>query len=85
MIAHMQISRTAAPQNLRMTFKVVIITDLGQRQNQLKIQQIFLKLYRCLLYVVFHNLGSQNAGLVDFKKDLNERSKVFFVRENLKN
>ena len=31
----------------------------------LKIQQIFPKLYRCLLYVVFHNLEPQNAGLVD--------------------
>ena len=53
--------------------KVVIITNLGQRQNQhkmLKIQQIFLKLYRCLLYVVFHNLEQQNAGLVDIKRDL---------------
>ena len=53
--------------------KVVIITYLGQRQNQhkmLKIQQIFPKLYRCLPYVVFHNLEPQNAGLVDFKRDL---------------
>ena len=37
----------------------------------LKIQQIFPKLYMCLLYVVFHNLKPQNAGLVDVKKDLN--------------
>ena len=52
----------------------------------LKIQQIFPKLYRCLLYVVFHNLKPQNAGLVDVKKDLNsKRSKGIFVRENLKN
>ena len=50
----------------------------------LKIQQIFPKLYRCLLYVVFHNLKSQNAGLVDVKKDLNsKRSKGILVRENL--
>ena len=34
----------------------------------LKIQQIFLKLYRCLLYVVFRNLKPHNAGLVDGKK-----------------
>ena len=33
----------------------------------LKIQQIFPKLYRCLLFVVFHNLEPQNAGLVDVK------------------
>ena len=47
----------------------------------LKIQQIFPKLYRCLLYVVFHNLKPQNAGLVDVKKDLNsKRSKGIFVR-----
>ena len=46
----------------------------------------FPKLYRCLLYVVFHNLKSQNAGFVDVKKDLNsKRSKGIFVRENLKN
>ena len=52
----------------------------------LKIQQIFPKLYRCLLYVVFHNWKPQNAGLVDVKKDLNsKRSKGIFVRENLKN
>ena len=54
--------------------------------QHLKIQQIFPKLYRCLLYVVFHNLKPQNAGLVDVKKDLNsKRSKGIFVRENLKN
>ena len=69
--------------------KVVIITNLGQRQNQhkmLKIQQIFPTLYRCLLHVVFHNLKPQNAGIDDVKKDLNlKRSKGIFVRENLKN
>ena len=54
--------------------------------KMLKIQQIFPKLYRCLLFVVFHNLKPQNAGLVDVKKDLNsKRSKGIFVRENLKN
>ena len=52
----------------------------------LKIQQIFPKLYRCLLYVVFHNLKPQNTGLVDVIKDLNsKRPKGIFVRENLKN
>ena len=52
----------------------------------LKIQQIFQKHYRKLLYIVFHNLESQNAGLADVKKDLNyKRSKGNFVRENLKN
>ena len=36
-------------------------------------------------YVVFHNLESQNAGCVDVKKDLHlKRSKIIFVRENLK-
>ena len=35
----------------------------------LKIQQIFLKLYRGLLYVVFRNLETQNADLVDVKSD----------------
>ena len=54
--------------------------------QMLKIQQIFPKLYSCLLYVVFHNLKPQKAGLVDVKKDLNsKRSKGIFVRENLKN
>ena len=70
-------------------FKVVVITNLGQRQNlhkMLKIQQIFPKLYRCLVYVVFHNLEPQNAGLVDVKKDSHKkRSKGIFVRENLEN
>ena len=36
----------------------------------LKIQQIFPKLYRCLLYDVFHNLEPQNAGLADVKRGL---------------
>ena len=39
--------------------------------KMLKVQQVFPKLYRCLLYDVFHNLELQNAGLVDVKKDLN--------------
>ena len=51
----------------------------------LKIQQIFQKLYRCLHYIVFHNLEPQNAGLVDVKKHLNLKiSKGNFVRKNLK-
>ena len=53
--------------------KMVIITYFGQRQNQhkmLKIQQILPKLYRCLVYVVFHNLEPQNAGLINVKRDL---------------
>ena len=45
----------------------------------LKIQQIFPKLYRCLLYVVFHNLKPQNAGLVDVKKDLNSKDQREFL------
>ena len=36
----------------------------------LKIQQIFPKLYRCLLYVVVHNSEPQNAGFVDVERDL---------------
>ena len=28
-------------------------------------QQIFPNIYTCLLYVVFHNLEHQNAGLAD--------------------
>ena len=35
-----------------------------------KIQQIFPKLYRCLLYVVFHKSEPQNAKLVDVKRNL---------------
>ena len=54
-----------------MHLKVVIITNLGQRiKNQhkmLKMQQIFPKLYRCLLYVVFHNLEPEMQGLLMFK------------------
>ena len=60
-------------EEIQVELKVVIITDLGQRQNQhkmLKIQQIFPKLDRCLLYVLFHNLEPQIAVLVDIKRDL---------------
>ena len=56
--------------------EVVIITNLGKDKNlhkMLKIQQIFQNLYRGLLYVVFHNLESQNTGLVGDKKDLNDK------------
>ena len=58
---------------IQVELKVVIITDLGKGLNQhkmLKIRQIFPKLDRCLLYVVFHNLEHQNARLVDVKRDL---------------
>ena len=34
----------------------------------LKTQQILPKLSRCLLYVVAHNLESQNAVLIDARK-----------------
>ena len=33
----------------------------------LEIKQIFPKLNRCLFYIVFHNLESQNAGLLMIK------------------
>ena len=70
------------------TIKVVIITNLEQKQKSAKNAKNTTdlpKLYRCLLYVVFHNLKPQNAGLVSVKKDLNsKRSKGIFVRENLK-
>ena len=36
----------------------------------LKIQQIFPKPSSCLLYVVVYNLGSQDAGNVDFNKSI---------------
>ena len=52
-------------------FKVVIITDLGQRQKSaLNAENTtdLPKLYRGLLYVVFHNLESQNLDLVMLKR-----------------
>ena len=53
-----------------------------------KKKKIFQNLQRCLLYVVFHNLErfTQNAGLVEIKKDLNykKRSNGIFVRKSLK-
>ena len=52
---------------------MVIITNLGQRQKSAlnaENEQVFPKLYKCLLYVVFHNLEPQNAGLVDVKRDV---------------
>ena len=46
----------------------------------MKIQQIFPKLYKCLLFVFFfYNLEPQNAGLY-----IKKRSKGIFVRENRK-
>ena len=65
------ISPTIHRQENKLCLKVVIFTDLGQRQKldkMLKIQQIFPKLYRCLLYFGFHNLEVKNAGLIDVKK-----------------
>ena len=47
--------------------------------KMLKIQHTFPKLYRYRLYVGFHNVESQNAGLADIKKDLNQR--VIFCEE----
>ena len=49
----------------------------------LKIQQIFPKLYRRFLYVVFHNLEPLNAGPVDVKGDLNKKKdqREFFCAE----
>ena len=43
----------------------------------LKIEQISPKLYRCILYVVFHKLEPQNVGLVDVKRDLNFYARKF--------
>ena len=52
--------------------KVVIITNLGKRQNQqkmLKTQQIFPKLYRCLLYMLFFIiLNPEMQGLLMLKE-----------------
>ena len=48
-----------------------LASPLTNLHKMLKIQQIFPKLYRCLLYVVFHDLKPQNAELIDVKKDLN--------------
>ena len=53
--------------------------------KMLKKHQIFPKLYRGLLYVVFHILESQNARFDDVRKGINlERSKGNFVCKNLK-
>ena len=68
---------------------MVIITNLEQKhKSALNAENTtdLPKTLQVLLYVVFHNLKPQNAGLVDVKKDLNsKRSKGIFVRENLKN
>ena len=53
--------------------KVMIITDLGQRQKSaLNAENTtdLPELYKCLLHIVFHNLEHQNTGLVDVKKDI---------------
>ena len=58
--------------------KAVIITDLGQRQKSAYNAENSIQCkkynrsshYRCLLYVGFHNLEPQNAGLVNVKMDL---------------
>ena len=50
--------------------KVVIWGKDKNQHKMMKIQQIILKLHRCLLYVVCHYLEPQNAGLVDIKRDL---------------
>ena len=45
-----------------------MIWDKDKNQHKmLKIQQIFPKLYRCLLYVVFHNLEHQMQALLVLK------------------
>ena len=65
---------------------MVIITNLGQRQKSALNAENITGFYRCLLYVVFHNLEPQNAGLVDVKRVLHlTSSNGIFVRENLKN
>ena len=46
----------------------------------LKIQHI----YRCILYVVFHNLDPKMQGILMLKGFTLKRSKGIFVRENLK-
>ena len=45
----------------------------------LKIQQTFLKFYKCFLYVVFHNLEPQNAGIIDVTKDLIKKDQREFL------
>ena len=52
---------------------MVIITNLGQRQKSALNAENITDLPETLqvpFYVVFHNSESQNAGLVDVKKDL---------------
>ena len=64
-------------------FKVVIITDLGQRQKSAQNTENTTDLPETLhvpSLCCFSSLEPQNAGLVDVK-----RSKGIFVRENLKN
>ena len=56
-------------------FKVVIITELSKDKHLHKMLKKkptdFPKILQTLFYVVFHNLESQNAGLVDVKRNLN--------------
>ena len=50
---------------------MVIITDLGQTKSAYIAENIsHLPKTLQVLYVVFHNLEPQSAGLVDVKKDL---------------
>ena len=54
-------------------FKMVIITNLGQKQKSAKNGENTTDLPETLQvpsYVVFHNLEPQNAGLVYVKRDL---------------
>ena len=60
---------------VKRSIKVVIITNLGQRQKSAQNAENTTHLtetlqHSCLLYVVFHNLEPQNAELVDVKRDL---------------
>ena len=69
---------------------MVIITNLEQKQKSAQNAENTTDLPKTLqvpsFYVVYHNLKSQNAGLVDVKKELNSKiSKGIFVRKNLKN
>ena len=58
---------------------------LGEDKNldkMMKLQQIFPKLRRRLLYDVFHNVESQKVKFVDLKKGIyKKRSKGNFLRK----
>ena len=68
--------------------KVVIITNLGQKQKSAYNAENRTDLSEFLqvpFYVVFHNLEHQNQGLVDVKGIyIKKISKGIFVRENQK-